>query len=51
MRCFLLKTFWEQLVQGKQDKKQRIKQITVSKRNEPYKYVGKSISTNGEDPC
>ena len=39
----------------KHDKKQKItiqnKQITVSKCNEPYKYLGKSISINGEDPC
>ena len=26
-------------------------QIILSKHNEPYKYLGKSISINGEDPC
>ena len=27
------------------------KQITVSKRNEPYKYLRKSVSINCEDSC
>ena len=40
---------------GKHDQKKKItiqnEQITLSKHNEPYKYLGKSISINGEDPC
>ena len=40
---------------GKHDKKTEItiqnKQITVSKRNEPFKYLGKLISVNNENPC
>ena len=40
---------------GKHDQKKKItiqnEQIILSKHNEPYKYLGKSISINGEDPC
>ena len=40
---------------GKHDKKTKItiqnKQITVSKRTEPCKYLGKSTSINSKDSC
>ena len=36
---------------SKHDKNSKIKQISVSKRNEVYKYLGKSISIKVEDLC
>ena len=36
---------------SKHDKKSKIKQISVSKRNDVYKYLGKSISIKVEDLC